>query len=87
MSMIFYTYKVPGSCPLASMGAWNIFIAYNPLDGETAFFNVNSTYEVVPFNDVQMAYVASRWREYCQEVGQPLDTFNPKAHEDFMRSL
>jgi hypothetical protein len=86
MSMIFYSYKVPGSCPLASMGVWNIFIAYNPLDGETAFFNTTDRI-AVPFNEVQMAYVASRWREYCKYHQKPIDMFDPQAHEEFMRSL
>lgn len=92
MSMIFYNYHIPGSCPLASMGVWNAFIVYNPIDGETAFFSIMDR-ACVPFNDVQMCYVNQRFNEYCKERGVssaegPGEAgFDFEAHKDFMRGL
>jgi len=94
MSMIFYSYQVPEDCPLYDMECYAVFIAYNPIDGETAFFNVLDGGDVIPFDAELMRYVGQRWVDFCKERGMPLHQspeegkgFNIHAHQDFMRSL
>lgn len=89
MSMQFIHYKIPFDCPLnRRMGISYCFIVYNPLDGETAFFEVDD-HNVVPFGEAAMQYVKERHAEWCKENQVPWSrpAFNVEAHKEFMRSL
>jgi hypothetical protein len=86
MSMIFYAYEVPTSSTLFyEHGVEFVFIAYNPMDGETAFFDTTDDL-AVPFNAGAMAFVEERWQQYTRTNHGP-EGFDRQGHEDFMRSL
>jgi hypothetical protein len=93
MAMIFYTYEVPSNSPLCrDYRCSKCFIAYNPVDGETAFFDVfgdcYSEGNIEPFNEEQMSYVKQRWQEYVKDQGHGSpEGFDRQGHEDFMRQL
>lgn len=87
MSLVFYSYEVPESSPLSyDYGMDSVFIAYNPVDGETAFFEVVCD-AVKPFDAAAMGYVWRRWKEYTEGKGYTPGTFDVSAHDDFMRGL
>lgn len=99
MALIFYQYTVPFNCPLyADYYVDRVFIAYNPEDGETAFFSVDcgdDGGEVRPFDSQEMRYVENRYHEWC--IAHPekatvacdksIVLFDKEAHASFMRSL
>jgi hypothetical protein len=95
MSMIFYQYEVPRDCKLYTQHCYTtVFIAYNPVDGETAFFAVFRD-TVQPFSKNAMQYVEQRYHEWCMEhpekatvsCDKSIVLFDREAYESFMREL
>jgi hypothetical protein len=95
MSMTFYHYKVPEDSVLyRSFLIYNVFIVYNPVDGETAFFEVFDD-AVSPFGPQAMKYVESKYHDWCIEhpdkatvaCDKSIVMFDKEAFESFGKTL
>jgi hypothetical protein len=96
MSMMFYQYTVPTDCRLwKDFSMEKVFIAYNPVDGETAFFSIDYDLDITPFNKAEMQYVENRYHQWCLEhpekatvsCDKSIVLFDREAYESFMREL
>jgi hypothetical protein len=75
MSMIFFRHKCKYPSDLYAAGVEICFIAYNPADGETAFFNIREDdegqcdnrydFDIEPFDERQMKIVEQRYHDWC----------------------